>query len=272
MFAWHLGFKWNTVERVRVVAAYAVVLCTLYVNTLTSILSPREFQLPTIHVGWCFYAVMLYLVGFQLLTLRAGWSLPAVNYLQSLSSEFSTASLSLIHSNLVSLSLEVSFLFFCVLFHCKVACISVAVWVACLARSLTLSFSIFRSFGPLSLQHIGLCLFLRHHRSSCSCADWASLGQLKWKASRVLPLRSCFRYFARTDRRAQCFGLKEFLICIYGTTYIRQIYKYEKSTVQLASVGLAQASPNYIHIRLPQQDIPLKQTALQYTAKTSWLF
>ena len=28
-------------------------------------------------------------------------------------------------------------------------------------------------------------------------------------------------------------------------TYVRQIYIYEKSTVQLASVGLAQARPNY---------------------------
>ena len=68
------------------------------------------------------------------------------------------------------------------------------------------------------------------------------MSSLLWgRGSRVLP---CFGYFERTDRRAQCFGLKE-SICIYGTTYIRQIYIYEKSTVQLASVGLAQARPNY---------------------------
>ena len=122
-----LGFKWNTVERVKVVAAYAVVLCTLYFNTLTSILSPRGFQLPTIRICWCFSAVMLFLVRFQLLTLRAGWSLSAVNYLQSLSLESSAASLSLICSNLVSLSSEVSFPFFRVLFRCKVGCLSLAV-------------------------------------------------------------------------------------------------------------------------------------------------
>ena len=37
-------------------------------------------------------------------------------------------------------------------------------------------------------------------------------------------------------------------------TYVRQIYIYEKSTVQLASMGLAQAHPNYIctlHCTLP---------------------
>ena len=63
-----------------------------------------------------------------------------------------------------------------------------------------------------------------------------------------------------------------FNLHLRNDVHTADIYKYEKSTVQLASVGLAQASPNYIHIRLPQQDIPLKQTALQYTAKTSWLF
>ena len=47
------------------------------------------------------------------------------------------------------------------------------------------------------------------------------------------------------DRRAQVFGLKE---CQFAfterRTYDRYIL-YEKSTVQLASVGLAQARPNY---------------------------
>ena len=38
------------------------------------------------------------------------------------------------------------------------------------------------------------------------------------------------------------FRVKRMSICIYGMTYVRQIY--EKSTVQLTSVGLAQAHPN----------------------------
>ena len=54
--------------------------------------------------------------------------------------------------------------------------------------------------------------------------------------------------------------VKRVSTCIYGTTYIRRIYIYiyiyiyEKSTVQLASMGLAQAHPNYIctlHCTLP---------------------
>ena len=43
-------------------------------------------------------------------------------------------------------------------------------------------------------------------------------------------------------------GSKECQFAFYGTTYVWQIYiyiyKYEKSTIQLASVGLAQARPN----------------------------
>ena len=111
----------------------------------------------------------------------ANWLVLVSCNLQSLSSKFSTASLYLIHCNLISLS-EVSFPFFHILFCCKVACLSLAVWVARLVRSLTLSFSTFCSFGPLSLQYVGLRLFVHHHRSSCSCADWASLGELKWRA------------------------------------------------------------------------------------------
>jgi len=54
--------------------------CTLhlYFNILISILSPWEFQLPNICIGQCFSAVMLFLVGFQLLTLCAGWFLSAI--------------------------------------------------------------------------------------------------------------------------------------------------------------------------------------------------
>ena len=61
----------------------------------------------------------------------------------------------------------------------------------------------------------------------------------------------CFRFFARTDRRAQCFGLKELNLHLRNDVrtadiyiYI-YIYIYEKSTVRLTSVGLAQARPNY---------------------------
>ena len=50
-----------------------------------------------------------------------------------------------------------------------------------------------------------------------------------------------------TDRRAQCFGLKEFNLHLQND--VRQIYNIyiyiKKSTVRLASVELAQARPNY---------------------------
>ena len=65
---------------------------------------------------------MLFLVGFH-----ACWLVLVCCNLQSLSSEFSAARLSLTRCNLVSLSSEVSFPFFCVLFRCKVACLSLAV-------------------------------------------------------------------------------------------------------------------------------------------------
>ena len=95
--------------------------------------------------------------------------------LQSLSLDFSAASLSLIHCNLVSFSSEGSFPFFhavkWLVFHQQLR-------VARSAWSLTFSFSTFRSFGPLSLQHIRFCLFLCHRWSSCSCTDLgASLSQ-----------------------------------------------------------------------------------------------
>ena len=50
----------------------------------------------------------------------------------------------------------------------------------------------------------------------------------------------CFRFFARTDRRAQCFGLKELNLHLRNDVHTAD----EKSTVRLASVGLAQARPN----------------------------
>ena len=54
----------------------------------------------------------------------------------------------------------------------------------------------------------------------------------------------CFRYFARTDRRrAQCCGLKEFNLYLQNDVRMADII-YEKSTVRLTSVGLAQARPN----------------------------
>ena len=42
------------------------------------------------------------------------------------------------------------------------------------------AFSTFHSFLPLSLQHIGLFLFLCCHRSSCSCTDLGALLELFW--------------------------------------------------------------------------------------------
>ena len=49
------------------------------------------------------------------------------------------------------------------------------------------------------------------------------------------------RLITRTMVPVQRFGLKE-STCIYGTTYDRL---YENSTIVLASVGVAQARPNY---------------------------
>ena len=60
----------------------------------------------------------------------------------------------------------------------------------------------------------------------------------------------CFRFFARTDRRAQCFGLKELNLHLRNdvrTAVYIYIYIY-KSTVRLTSVGLAQARPNNIRL------------------------
>ena len=59
----------------------------------------------------------------------ACWLVLVCCNLQSLSSEFSAACLSLTRCNLVFLSSEVSFPFFRVLFCCKLACLSLAIWV-----------------------------------------------------------------------------------------------------------------------------------------------
>ena len=182
---------------------------------------------------------MLFLVGFQLLTLRAGWSLSAV--ILSLCPRVFLLPVCLIHCNLVSLSLEVSFPFFHVLFRCKVTRLSLTVWVARFAQSLTLSFSIFRSFGPLSLQHVGLCLFLRDCRSSCSCADWASLCQRKWKGSRYCLYVIVFDI--SSARIGVCnVSVKRVSTCIYRMMYVRQIYIYENppfNTLVWGSLRLA---------------------------------
>lgn len=55
--------NWNTLETMRAVGSQAVVLCTLYCNTLIAILSPRGF-----YAGWCSSAVTFFLTpqGFQL--------------------------------------------------------------------------------------------------------------------------------------------------------------------------------------------------------------
>ena len=49
IFASWLG--WNTVETVGVPVAQTVVPCTVYCNTLISILSLQGFQLPTFRTG-----------------------------------------------------------------------------------------------------------------------------------------------------------------------------------------------------------------------------
>ena len=84
MFACSSWFGWNAVETVGVMAAQIVVPCTLYCNTLISILSFQGFQLPTFRVGWCSSAVIF------------------------LSSGVSASSLSHIRCNLISLSSGVS--------------------------------------------------------------------------------------------------------------------------------------------------------------------
>ena len=53
--------NWNTVETMRAVGSQAVVLCTLYCNTLIAILSPQGFELPTFYAGWCSSAVTFFL-------------------------------------------------------------------------------------------------------------------------------------------------------------------------------------------------------------------
>ena len=61
-----------------------------------------------------------------------------------------------------------------------------------------------------------------------------------------------FQYILHTRIGVHMIQAKRVSTCIYGTMYVWQIY--EKSTVQLASVGLTQAGPNYIctlHCTLP---------------------
>ena len=57
-----------------------------------------------------------------------------------------------------------------------------------------------------------------------------------------------FQYSSCMDRHAQCFGLKKCQLAFTEWhTYGRYKYIiYEKSTVQLVSVGLTQACPNYV--------------------------
>ena len=43
----------------------------------------------------------------------------------------------------------------------------------------------------------------------------------------------------------QCFGLKELNLHLRNDVRMADIHVYEKSTVRLTSVGLAQARPNY---------------------------
>ena len=70
-------------------------------------------------------------VGFQLLTLRAGWSLSGVIFSPSPRSFQLPVCLLSAATSFLS-PWRVSFPFFRVLFCCKVACLSLAVWVVCL--------------------------------------------------------------------------------------------------------------------------------------------
>ena len=95
---------WNTVETVGVAPSQTVVPCTVYCNTLISILSLQGFQLPTFHAGWCSSAVIFLSLrgfncqpfvlvgavifflsprGFQLPTFCAGWWSSAVIFFLS---------------------------------------------------------------------------------------------------------------------------------------------------------------------------------------------
>ena len=67
-----------------------------------------------------------------------------------------------------------------VLFHCEVACLSLAVWVACLARHLSLRFlaPLFRSLDFCSTS--SSVSFLGRLRSSCYCASLRALLELVW--------------------------------------------------------------------------------------------
>ena len=142
----------------------------------------------------------------------ACWLVLVCYNLQSLSSEFSATCLSLTHCNLVSLSSEVSFPFFQVLFRCKVACLSLAVWVVRLAQSLTLSFSTFHFCAIAGL--LAPALIWEHHSVS-----WSERA-----------LEYCLYVIVSIFRphRSVCtmFQVKRVSICIYGTAYVRQIYNW----------------------------------------------
>ena len=81
----------------------------------------------------------------------------------SLSSGVSTVNLPcwlvLVHCNLVSLFSEVSAIILSCSFHCKLACLSLAVWTACLAQSLSLC-------STVSAAHQASSLSLLHHLRS----------------------------------------------------------------------------------------------------------
>ena len=85
--------------------------------------------------------------------------------------------------------------------------------------------------------------FLSQRQSSCSYTDLRALLGLLW-ASMFTHRSAC-----------ACFGLKESQSLAFTERHIyTHIYIYEKSTIQLTSVGLAQARPNYIctlHCTLP---------------------
>ena len=108
---------------------------------------------------------------------------------------------------------------FHVLFPCKVACLSLVVWVARLAWSLTLSFSTFRYFGPLSLQHTGSVSFWAIADLLAPALIWELHSVSRWSWSLYLIV------FDISPARIgmPIFRVKRVSICIYETTYGRYI-------------------------------------------------
>ena len=151
------------------------------------------------------------------------------------------------------------------------ACFSLAVWVVHLAQSLTLSFlkllllwsAVSAARQALSLSALTLVfLFLRWFGSFSRIV----LG-IHVQVERAL--ESCLYvivYDISPTQISVC-NVKSVSTWIYRTTYAR--YIYEKSTVQLASVGLAQARPNKWETALKCKS-SFRDGILQWLSKLGW--